>query len=909
MPTASRTIVASGPAVSAPRYPVATPSQLVQVNAAIGEVTALIPPLWPLEDYVAVNPFLGFAPRRFLDARQLLRDVRDCELLLPATHFHDLLDRGEITASDVERAFRQCLEAYPEQYTGRNPQRLTQALSEQAVADVAGSLSATVAAAERRYHAVSEVVDRRLGSSWSSHVITDISRHCGLHYDRGQAAWASPWKHLPLYEAWREAFRISRRMDLLGLKGFRKFVAGLPAEPDQAVSALLGRLAVPEAHWRPFLLCELSSVAGWASFLRYRLWHATLTDGSTIDEHLVGLLAIRLAYDVALAELHPDVVSPAGSLFPAVGDTTGRTEPAEGVLARYLFQVAAEVAYRRRLCRSLVDHADVERADPACETAAVPTQPADGARRVPALAGERDVASPALALPAATKTLQMVFCIDVRSEVFRRKLEAITTDVETFGFAGFFGMSLEFVPVAATHGPAQCPVLLMPGFRVTEQVAGDPRATAQAAANRRRLRLTRKGWKAFQTSATSCFSFVETLGIAYLPKLVTDSLGWTRPVLSADDDGVPRRLRGAVGPDVHAAGADAVPLERRIDLATGMLRNLGLVEKFARIVVICGHASEMVNNPYQAGYDCGACGGHSGEPNARVAAALLNDPAVRQGLAERGISIPADTWFVPAVHVTTTDEIQFLDTEGLRATHTEAFRHVKRWVATAGAATRLERSRRLGADATKLPATDSAGRARAAAVTEASVLRRSRDWSEVRPEWGLAGNAAFIIAPRSRTIGLDLGGRTFMHSYEQDRDPEGAVLELIMTAPMIVTSWINLQYYASAVDNRSFGSGNKQIHNVTGQLGVLLGNGGDLMTGLPWQGVSDGRQLMHEPLRLAVVIEAGRPAVTRVIEKHRMVADLLENGWLTVLVREGDDFYRWSADGEWLPEPARSVAV
>ena len=141
------------------------------------------------------------------------------------------------------------------------------------------------------------------------------------------------------------------------------------------------------------------------------------------------------------------------------------------MLARYLFQVAAEVAYRRRLCRSLVDHADVERADPACETAAVPTQPADGARRVPALAGERDVASPALALPAATKTLQMVFCIDVRSEVFRRKLEAITTDVETFGFAGFFGMSLEFVPVAATHGPAQCPVLLMPGFRVTEQVA------------------------------------------------------------------------------------------------------------------------------------------------------------------------------------------------------------------------------------------------------------------------------------------------------------------------------------------------------------------------------------------------------------------------------------------------------
>ena len=909
MSTASRTLVAGSPAAPAVRYPVASPSQLEQVHAAIGEVTALIPPLWPLQDYVAVNPFLGLASRRFLDARQLLRDVRDCEMLLLAAHFHDLFDRGEITAADVERAFRQCLEAYPDQYAGRNSRRLTQALSEQAVAEAAGPLAATVAATERRYHTVSEVVDRRLESSWSSHVITDISRHCGLHYDKGQAAWASPWKHLPLYEAWREAFRISRRMDLLGLKGFRRFVAGLPADPEQAVSALLGRLAVPEAHWRPFMLCELSSVSGWASFLRYRLWHATLADGSTIDEHLVGLLAIRLAYDVALAELHPDVVAPAGSLFPAAGDTTGRSEPAEGVLARYLFQVAAEVAYRRRLCRSLVDAADTGRADPAGESTAVATHAADGVMGAPAVTGEQDAAGPVLSQPAATKTLQMIFCIDVRSEVFRRKLEAVTADVETFGFAGFFGMSLEFVPVAATHGPAQCPVLLMPGFRVTEQVAGDPRATAQAAEDRRRLRLARKGWKAFQTSATSCFSFVETLGIAYLPKLVTDSLGWTRPVLGAEADGVPRRLRGAVGPDIHAAGADAVPLERRLDLATGMLRNLGLVENFARIVAICGHASEMVNNPYRAGYDCGACGGHSGEPNARVAAAILNDPAVRQGLAERGISIPADTWFVPAVHVTTTDEIRFLDLDSLPASHAGAFADVERWMATAGAATRLERSRRLGAEVTPLPVTDSAACGRAAALSDANVLRRSRDWSEVRPEWGLAGNAAFIIAPRSRTAGLDLGGRTFMHSYEHSRDPEGSVLELIMTAPMIVTSWINLQYYASAVDNRAFGSGNKLIHNVTGQLGVLLGNGGDLMTGLPWQAVSNGRKLMHEPVRLAVVIEASRPAVERVIEKHRMVADLLENGWLTLLVREGDDFHRWTADGDWLAEPPRSVAV
>ena len=874
-------------------HPVATPAELGQVTAAINTVTALIPPLWPLEDYVAVNPFLGFAPRRFLESRQILRDVRDCELLLPAAYYHDLFDRGEIAVTDVEQAFQQCVELYPDLYSGSSSQPLMQQLAEAAVAERSTGPVDGGGTSERRYYTVSEVIDRRLGSSWSSHVITDISRHCGLHYDRGQAAWGSPWKHLPLYEAWREAFRISRRMDMLGLRGFRQFVAGLPAEPDQAVASLLGRLAVPTEHWQPFLHCELSSIAGWASFLRYRLWQATLTDGCTMDEHLVGLTAIRLAYDAALAAAYPDLVAAEGSIYPVEGHQRAEIEASAAVLARHLFQVAAEVAYRRRLCSRLVDRGAAPQADlssgPAAHGATVTAigQDATGRRR---------------AQQPAAKTLQMVFCIDVRSEVFRRHLERQSGEIETFGFAGFFGMPLEYVPLGAAHGPVQCPVLLTPHFRVAEQVGSNAAATAQAVAARRIERLGRKIWKHFQTSATSCFSFVETLGITYLPKLVTDSLGWTRPVPSAAGDGVPARLRTTVGPDVQAAGESGLPLEKRLDLATGMLRNLGLVADFARIVAICGHASEMVNNPYRAGYDCGACGGHSGEPNARVAAAILNDPAVRRGLAERGIVIPADTWFVPAVHVTTTDDIRLLDTAKMPEALATILPQVERWMAAAGAATRRERSRRLGSFVSARESIDPVAAAKAAALSEADVLRRSHDWSEVRPEWGLAGNAAFIIAPRSRTTGLDLGGRTFMHSYDPSRDPEGTVLELIMTAPMIVTSWINLQYYASAVDNRAFGSGNKLIHNVTGQLGVLLGNGGDLMTGLPWQAVSNGRKLVHEPLRLTVVIEAPRMAVERVIKKHRMVADLVGNGWLTLLVREADDFHRWTADGDWLAE-------
>ncbi|MFM7244100.1 MAG: YbcC family protein [Planctomycetaceae bacterium] len=846
-------------APAAGRHPAPLPSHIERVTAAIADIRTLVPPVWPLQDYVAVNPFQGLANLPFLEARSLLRDVRDCEMLPPASRFVGLFVQGDITAADVEVALRQCREEYPEHYAGLSPHDCNLALHAAATGRIPS---------ERRYHTVTEAVDRRLGSSWTSHIVTDISRHCAAHYDRGQAAWPSPWKHLPLYEAWRETSRVSRRMDLLGLRGFRSFVAGLPAGAEEAVASLLVQLAIPEEHWRKFMLCELFSVAGWAAFLRYRLWLAESADGGTLDEHLVGLLAMRLAYDAALAETCPDAIAEAGALCPA-GSSAAEPPPSRDVLARYLFQVAAEVAYRRRTCQAIAMRSGPE--------ASVP-QPATD-----------------------RKTLQMVFCIDVRSEVIRRHLEAASPAVETFGFAGFFGMPVEFVPLGDAHGKAQCPVLLKPAVRVHERViTADPACQTRAVAARQAIRLGRKSWKAFQTSATSCFSFVESLGLAYLPKLIGDAWSLTRPVVSADADGVRSVGHAAVVPMLVGDGPDAVALEQRVALAAGMLKNLGLLDGFARIVAICGHASEVVNNPYRAGLDCGACGGHSGEPNARVAAALLNDPLVRTGLEGRGITIPADTWFVAAVHVTTTDEIRFPDGGVPPASHADDFAAVREWLALATDATRHERSPRLvgGPDAT----------AGTAAIT-ADILRRSRDWAEVRPEWGLANNAAFVIAPRSRTAGLALDGRTFLHSYEHAKDPDFTVLELILTAPMVVTSWINLQYYASAVDNRSFGSGNKLIHNVTGQLGVLLGNGGDLMTGLPWQSVSDGVELRHEPLRLLVLVEAPRTAVQAIFDRHPGVCDLVSHGWLTLVAREDDTFYRWTAVGRWHPERPLEAAI
>ena len=256
---------------------------------------------------------------------------------------------------------------------------------------------------------------------------------------------------------------------------------------------------------------------------------------------------------------------------------------------------------------------------------------------------------------------------------------------------------------------------------------------------------------------------------------------------------------------------------------------------------------------------------------------------MRAGLAERGINIPADTWFVAAVHHTTTDEIEFFGTTGCPATHRSSLRQVQSWTAAATIATREERSNRLGVDSAE------------------AVPHRARDWSEVRPEWGLADNAAFIIADRRRTAGLDLGGRAFLHEYSPAKDPDGKVLELIMTAPMVVTSWIGLQYFASAVDNLAFGSGNKVIHDVVGQFGILEGNGGDLRTGLPWQAIHDGSKLQHEPLRLTVIIEASRQSIADILGRHQGVQNLVTYGWLRLIVEDAGICYRWTASATWKP--------
>lgn len=778
-------------------------SRALGIDEAVDRACALIAPAWPLDRLIAVNPYWGFVDRDIERAAADLATLAGTSLTMPRAWYQAQWRKGTF-----------------------GPRHVSQALTERGAAvnaeAVIRALESPTPRARRRPLLTDLADTTRSGrtataTTWTSFVTRHLSQACAAYFDESQASFG-PARDGGLFGVWRRlAERDATPRLLMDFRGFGDALASLPKEPRAVVGAASEELGIAASLRAEYFAALLLSVGGWAAACAFRRWEARLHGGD--DDAIVHLLAARLAWERLLFGRDATLRRAWSTAHDAWAHDV-EADRDDAVKARrpdWALQRAVEIAYQEELMTSL----------------RAPREP----------------------LPETAVSAKAVFCIDVRSEVYRRALESTCPDVTTGGFAGFFGLGLAYEPLAGPPRP-QLPGLLAPSLRVRDTGALAAEAT-EARARRADLRGTVGG---LFRGAVSSLPFVEIAGIGALPALIAESLGMG----GANADAARPEPDWDLRPRLVELDAD-----KRADLAEGVLRGMSMTRSFPRLVAFIGHGASAANNPLLAGLHCGACGGQTGEVNGRALAALLNDASVREALAQRGIEIPSTTWFVPGLHDTTTDDVTLFDDDTVPATHRGDLRAFREHLARASELARRERAPTLGVETS-----DASARA-------ASIRARASDWSEVRPEWGLARNAAFVVAPRSRTRQLDLGGRAFLHDYVWEDDRGFRVLETIMTAPMVVTNWINMQYYASTVDNVRYGSGNKVLHNVVGgHVGVFEGAGGDLRIGLPMQSLHDGRDWVHVPLRLSVFIEAPEEAIRDVIARHATVRNLVENEWL-----------------------------
>ncbi|MTI43219.1 hypothetical protein JM93_03066 [Roseibium hamelinense] len=783
------------------------PALMSAVLKAAERAARRIPPAFPLEATVAVNPFLGQTGEDLASASARLQRVAGVRATRSRSDYAAAIAAGHITDADLQAA-------------------LTASVSPLKPQDIA-ALKAFAAAADDKEPAalptVADLAAEATGTDWPSVIEKTFGVWAAGQFDRGQALW-SPAPGAQAFASWRAWATHDLTPEIAGLSGFCAHVAAAPDTSERAIFRTAEALGLNEAAAETIFHRLYMDLGGWPQHARWLLWQAEL-DGKT-DQTLTDLLAIRLIWEEVLLAHVPGI---ADKWAETVVAHAAPVTPSREDIALGILQDALERNHQVKLSGLL-----------------------DGKKET----GTR---------PA----LQAAFCIDVRSEVFRRALESVDPAIETIGFAGFFGLPLAHKGHGSDTVEAHLPVLLKPGLETTSH--GDPKDEQKTRIAAR----TARAWGRFRQAAVSSFAFVEAAGPLYAGKLLRDALG----LGAKPSDHAP-------APHV-AGGLDA---KTKADTGAAVLGAMSLTDTFGKVVLLLGHGGQVTNNPHESAYHCGACGGYTGEVSARLLATLLNDPETRQGLAERGIDVPEDTVFVAGLHDTTVDEITLYD-DVLPAGANKDIDRVRDWLKQAGQIALAER-------APALPG-----------ATPQTVPDRALNWAEVRPEWGLAGCAAFIAAPRSATAGKDLGGRSFLHSYDWQKDKGFGTLELIITAPVVVASWISLQYYGSSVMPEVFGGGNKLIHNVVGGISVIEGNSGRLRPGLPWQAVHDGEHLMHQPLRLSVMIEAPREAILDVLERHPQVRELFDNGWLHLFtLQDGKVDARYKPGLAWMEAPSSLAA-
>ncbi len=712
-----------------------------------------------------------------------------------------------------------------------------------------------------------------------------LIRFIGAYLDQGLAHWPMPGRERGIHACFLDVYgRATARLCGAWASGLVDLIADDQASGRDGGASLvhsLRQLGVEDQEWQEFLVTEALWLRGWAGMVWQFETRPDRGPVFAVPARLVDYLAVQLLLsraalrhaahnariDVPLAELRATLRA---KLPPPVA-------PSAIERAWPIFQLSQLCGLPAALVAALstVDTAKLE-----LELAAI-----DGLtrRRLLHLAYERQLrhrfydalAADGPEQPARSASFQVICCIDDREESLRRHLEEVEPSVETFGAAGFFGVAMYYRGARAAHARPLCPVTITAESYITE--SDDDRSVPELAG---RLRSARRrvaarvdrdihvGSRTFGRGAL----ITALLGALWIVPLVLRVLfPWSRRGLSrlqrARSRGAPARLRlDRVSGSPPLGQRFGFTVEEMADIVWGQLRPLGILDRIAPLVIVLGHGSSSLNNPHESAHDCGACGGGRGGPNARAFAQMANDPRVRARLAELGLSLGQETWFVGGQRNSANSDVELYDTDLVPDALLPLLQHARATLEVARRREAHERCRRFeAAPPSWLP-------------DQASLLHvqtRAVDLAQPRPEYGHATNAVCVIGRRTRTRGLFFDRRAFLVSYDPVRDADGADLARLLAAVVPVVAGISLEYLFGYVDPTGYGCGTKLPHNVTGLIGVMDGAQSDLRAGLPWQMLE-----IHEPVRLVIAVETSPQRLLRILEQDSQLRRLVQGRWI-----------------------------
>jgi len=740
-----------------------------------------------------------------------------------------------------------------------------------------------------------------------------LIRFLAGYLDQGLAHWAMPARDRGIHGCFLEIYDTA----LAARSGpwartLPRLVADDRARGRNALDSIeqsLGELGVRAEERRAYLAAELLALRGWAGIVRQIEERPDRVPARDLTVTLRGYLAVRLLCErSALAEATRQL--PYRGSVADLRDwlrTRQALPPPATPLERAwpLFHVA-------QLCG--LDAAIVDQWT-AAHVAGLESELRQIdtllRRRVLHQAFERSVRSrlyDALVLhrPPATPhdpAFQAVFCLDEREESFRRHLEEIEPACETFGTAGFFNVAIYYQGPSDAHPRPLCPVAIRPEHYVSEVELDADRLGGRS----RRLHQRAVGFLGYNVHLGSRMPVRGALlmtafgWLSLVPLILRVVFPWLfsrwRRVRETSVVPVQTRLQLDRRPNPPPIGTHSgFTVREMADIVRRVLDDIGISHRLAPLVMLIGHGSVSLNNPHESAHDCGACGGGRGGPNARAFAQMANDPRVRALLADEGLPIDQTTWFVGAQRNTCNNDVTFFDEDLVPAPARAAVERAREAVAAARRREAHERCRRFDAVPPWYPPI----------AALAHVEGRAADLAQPRPEYGHATNAFCLVGRRTRTRGLFLDRRAFLVSYDPDRDGDGAILARILAAVVPVVAGISLEYYFSYVDPRGYGCGTKLPHNVTSLLGVMDGAQSDLRTGLPWQMVE-----IHEPTRLAIVVECPRDVLDRVVSRQPAIERLVRHRWiwLACLDPAGGALWERRADGFVPHAPAEALPV